>query len=182
MPLDDRLRTKLQHRASPFLRDGEMVEDGIVGRIGPGEVPRWALLVIPLLSWAALASHEGRLVLRTDHRILYLHTAVGRPSKMKELLGEWEIGEAPITIAELRQRPRPTIVELSGIEHVKRAASGPAGAVTEFTEAEVERMYVAQSTLEEMNHIAEFVQGAAGRVPRADRSAQADAEGTSPSR
>jgi hypothetical protein len=164
MSLDDRLRIRLQQRAAAFLRDGEIVEDGIAGRIGPGQMPTWALLVIPFLSWIALAGHEGRLMLRTNQRILYLHTAVDRPAKIKRLLGEWAIGSAPIRIVELRQRPRPTIVELSGVEHMERAASGPAGAVTEFVKAGVERMYVSQRTLEEMNHIAEFVEGAAGRA------------------
>jgi hypothetical protein len=156
-------RTRVQRSAATFLDDGEMVEDGIAGRIGPGQTPTWALLAIPFLDWFALASHEGRLLLRTNRRILYLHTAVGRPSKIKRLLGEWAIGDAPIRIVELRQKPRPTIVEVREVEQLARAASGPAGAVTEFVKTVVERMYVAQRTLEEMNHIAEFVEGAAGR-------------------
>jgi hypothetical protein len=165
MSLDDRLRIRLQQKAAAFLRDGEIVEDGIAGRIGPGQVPRWAVLVIPLANWLALASHEGRLLLRTDRRILYLHTAVGRPSKIKGLLGEWVVGVAPIRIVELRQRPRPTIVEISGVEHIERAASGPTAAVTEFVKTGVERVYVSQGTLEEMNHIAEFVERATGPAP-----------------
>lgn len=164
MSLTARQLTKLQRSAASLLGEGESIEDGIIGHTGKrGGAPNLIGGFIESLIREATA--EGRIALRTNRRVLYLHTYLYRPTKIERLLGEWPVGAAPITIVQLSQRGGGgTILEVADVERIETAL-GPDGTVTPIAKVGAEQMHVYQRTLEEPNLVKDFVDIAARAGP-----------------